>query len=457
MFTSIAVLLDSLSVIMAALLSWKLLSPDNAQFSLYVALTAAAVLIYVWVSSLTRVYQSYRAISDFDWLAKVSLSWLVSTVVVLSILWAFKLSEDFSRLWLASWVFIGLLLTIVWRSLAYQLLIRLRARGYDQKRILVVGAGKLGKRLISTVKQNRASGFEIQALFDDNPLIWHDDVDGVPILPLQQLTEWLSSHSVDEVWFALPLRAEERLHQILYELQNTTVNLRYVPNLSSLRLLNHAPREVLGFSMLDLSVSPMSELGNRAVKWLEDKILATLILLLISPLMLLIALVIKLTSVGPVFYKQKRHGWNGQIFEIYKFRSMVVHSEPEGSLTQAKQGDARITTFGRLLRRTSLDELPQFLNVIKGDMSIVGPRPHALVHNDHYGKLIEGYMRRHKMKPGITGWAQVHGFRGETDTIDKMQNRVEHDLWYIEHWSLWLDLKIILLTLINGFINKNAR
>lgn len=457
MFTPIAVFLDGLSVVIAALLSWVLLWPENAQFSLYLSLTASAVLIYVWVSSLTNVYQSYRAISDLDWLAKVSVSWLVSMVVVLSLLWAFKLSEDFSRLWLTSWVLIGLSLTVLWRSFAYQLLIRLRARGYDQKRVVVVGAGKLGKRLVTTVKENKSSGFEIEALFDDNPMIWNSEIDDIAILPLQQLTEWLSSHSVDEVWFALPLRAEERLYQIVCELQNTTLNLRYVPNLSSLRLLNHAPREVLGFSMLDLSVSPMSELGNRAVKWIEDKLLATLILLLISPLMLVITLVIKLTSVGPVFYKQKRHGWNGQIFEIYKFRSMVVHSEPEGSVTQAKKGDSRITPFGRFLRRTSLDELPQFLNVIKGDMSIVGPRPHALVHNDYYRELIEGYMRRHKMKPGITGWAQVHGFRGETDTIDKMQNRVEHDLWYIEHWSLWLDIKIIMMTLFKGFVHKNAQ
>lgn len=457
MFTSIAVLLDGLSLMLASFLAWQVIMPENAQLTAYVSLTAMAVLSYIWVSSLTGVYQSYRAISDLEWFAKVSIAWLVSSVFLLTFLWAFKASEDFSRLWLASWFLFGWLLTLIWRGLAYQLLIRLRAKGYDQKRVVIVGAGHLGQRLTSALKEHKTAGFEVLAVFDDNEHLWSSQISGVTVLPLEQLISWISSHTVDEIWFALPLRAEARLHQLLQSLQNTTVNLRYVPNLSSLRLLNHAPREVLGFSILDLSVSPMSELGNRMIKWLEDKLLASVILLLISPLMLLIALGIKLTSAGPIFYKQKRHGWNGQVFEIYKFRSMVVHSEPNGSLTQAKRGDARITPFGHLLRRTSLDELPQFFNVIKGDMSIVGPRPHALVHNDHYGELIEGYMRRHKMKPGITGWAQVHGFRGETDTIDKMQNRVEHDLWYIEHWSLWLDLKIILLTLINGFINKNAR
>ena len=197
-------------------------------------------------------------------------------------------------------------------------------------------------------------------------------------------------------------------------------------------------------------------MSARIAKRLEDVVIGGLIFLMILPLCALIALAIKLTSPGPVLFKQYRTGINGRNFKVYKFRSMVVHAESKGQVTQATKRDARVTRIGAFLRRTSLDELPQFFNVLQGRMSIVGPRPHALAHNEYYKDLVESYMQRHKVKPGITGWAQVNGLRGETDTVEKMQARVEHDLWYIDNWSLWLDLKIILLTVFKGFMNPNA-
>lgn len=184
--------------------------------------------------------------------------------------------------------------------------------------------------------------------------------------------------------------------------------------------------------------------------------IGSIISLLVLPVCLAIALVIKITSPGPVLFKQYRTGVNGKQFKVYKFRSMRIHEEENGQVTQATKGDSRITPIGAFLRRTSLDELPQFYNVLQGRMSIVGPRPHALAHNEYYKELVESYMRRHKVKPGITGWAQVNGLRGETDTLEKMEKRVEYDLWYIDNWSLWLDLRIIFLTIFKGFINKNA-
>jgi putative colanic acid biosynthesis UDP-glucose lipid carrier transferase len=192
------------------------------------------------------------------------------------------------------------------------------------------------------------------------------------------------------------------------------------------------------------------------LKRLEDILLGGLISLLIVPVCLVIALAITLTSPGPVLFKQYRTGINGKRFKVYKFRSMVMHQEADDQVTQAQKGDARITRVGAFLRSTSLDELPQFFNVLQGRMSIVGPRPHALAHNEYYKELVESYMQRHKVKPGITGWAQVNGYRGETDTLDKMQKRVEHDLWYIDNWSLGLDLKIIAQTIFKGFRNANA-
>jgi putative colanic acid biosynthesis UDP-glucose lipid carrier transferase len=219
-------------------------------------------------------------------------------------------------------------------------------------------------------------------------------------------------------------------------------------------LLNSGQTSVLGLPALDISVSPMVGF-NVIVKWFEDKCLSVAIILLISPVLLIIAAAIKLTSKGPVIFKQKRHGWNGKIITIFKFRTMYYSTESDG-VKQATIADTRVTPLGAFLRRTSLDELPQFFNVLFGDMSIVGPRPHAVEHNQEYMQRIDSYMLRHKVKPGVTGWAQVNGLRGETDTVDKMIARVDHDLYYIENWSLWFDLSIIAKTIVTGFINKNA-
>ena len=230
--------------------------------------------------------------------------------------------------------------------------------------------------------------------------------------------------------------------------------VRFIPEWGDIRLLNHRVSYIAGLYSLDLSCSPIDG-PARVVKRLEDVLIGGVISLMILPVCLLIAVTIKFTSPGPVLFKQYRMGINGRLFKVYKFRSMVVHQEQDG-VTQATRNDARVTKVGAFLRKTSLDELPQFFNVLQGRMSIVGPRPHALAHNEYYKELVESYMQRHKVKPGITGWAQVSGYRGETDTLNKMQKRVEYDLWYIDNWSLWLDLKIIVLTLWKGFINKNA-
>ena len=195
---------------------------------------------------------------------------------------------------------------------------------------------------------------------------------------------------------------------------------------------------------------------KRWLKTVEDVLLAWIFLMIASPLMLLIALLIKLSSQGPVFFKQERQGMNGKKFMVYKFRSMIIHEEECGAVSQAKKNDHRVTAIGRILRRTSLDELPQLFNVLKGDMTIVGPRPHAIAHNEYYKNLVPSYEERFRVKPGITGWAQINGFRGETDTLEKMERRIEYDVYYIEHWTLLFDLKIIALTLWRGFFHRNA-
>jgi putative colanic acid biosynthesis UDP-glucose lipid carrier transferase len=206
---------------------------------------------------------------------------------------------------------------------------------------------------------------------------------------------------------------------------------------------------------LHLTADPLVGL-NRWIKGIEDRGLACLILILISPLLAFLAIGVKLSSPGPVIFRQRRHGWDGRPIKVYKFRTMVQHEEPPGCVTPARPDDGRVTRFGAFLRRTSLDELPQFVNVIQGRMSIVGPRPHALAHSRQYQHLVESYMLRHRVKPGITGWAQVNGWRGPTDTLLKIKKRVEHDLYYIENWSLLFDLEIIALTVVKGFTHPNA-
>jgi Undecaprenyl-phosphate glucose phosphotransferase len=232
--------------------------------------------------------------------------------------------------------------------------------------------------------------------------------------------------------------------------------VRLVPDYLGLQLLAKDISEVAGITVMNFSSSQLSSRFNRFIKELMDRVIASFILLMISPLMMLIALGVKLSSPGPILFKQLRHGVNNKPIWIYKFRTMKIHEEHPGKVIQAKRDDERVTAFGAFLRRTSLDELPQFINVLQGRMSIVGPRPHAVEHNEFYKNQMDFYTQRHMVKPGITGWAQISGWRGETDCLEKMQKRVEHDLYYIEHWSPWLDLKIIMLTALRMFTDKNA-
>jgi putative colanic acid biosynthesis UDP-glucose lipid carrier transferase len=247
---------------------------------------------------------------------------------------------------------------------------------------------------------------------------------------------------------------QSKINWLVQELSDTTASVYIIPDIFMFHLLHARSESLDGLPSISIFDTPMDG-ASHIVKRIEDIVLSSIILAMISLPMLAIAIGIKITSPGPIFFKQKRYGMDGKPIEVWKFRSMKV-MENGAKVTQATKNDSRITPFGAFLRRTSLDELPQFINVLRGEMSIVGPRPHAVAHNEQYRKLVQGYMLRHKMKPGITGWAQVNGWRGETDTLDKMQKRVEFDLDYIHHWSFWWDVKIIFLTLFKGFINKNA-
>jgi putative colanic acid biosynthesis UDP-glucose lipid carrier transferase len=405
--------------------------------------------------NLLGFYEPTRGRSIFSIVRQVILAWLLITLILTVIAFFSKTGAHFSREWFFEWMFLGGAISLLLRLLMVIVLRIFRRVGYNTRTIVIIGSGELGQKVYRRLCKGRGTGYRVTCFLDRSGRAKQGSIDGIEVQPIpDNLGEWIVEQGIDEVWIALPLRALSVMKTLLHQLRFSTANIKVVPDIFELDLLNHSVFEVAGMPVINLRATPMEGL-NILIKSIEDKILSVLILLLISPLLLAIAIGIKITSAGPVFYKQKRYGFDGRVINVYKFRSMFVHQDAS-VIQQASQGDPRITPLGRFLRKTSLDELPQFINVLQGRMSIVGPRPHAISHNEHYKSLVKQYMQRHMVKPGITGWAQINGFRGETDTLEKMQKRVEYDLYYIEHWSLGFDLKIIFLTIFKGFISKNA-
>lgn len=438
-------LLDFFIVLAAGLLAhyYRFGSLDMA--GRYNNATVLTGIVVVFCLGMGGVYGSQRGYAFLRQFSVLLAGWFAAAGIMLSLTFFLKVSENYSRIWFSTMLIAGGGLSLLLRVVVFLLLRRLRSSGMNLKTVLLVDSGGSSASQLSSGRSLDEYGFKVVHSLPFN-------MDEQWLEALVAKVEELRAH---EVWLCLPLSEGGGVRSIMYALRHHTVAVRFIPEWDDIPLLNHKVSRIAGFYSLDLSCSPMDG-PPRLLKRLEDLVLGLLISVLIAPICLLIAIAIKLTSTGPVLFKQYRTGINGKNFKVYKFRSMIVHHEGSGNVTQATKNDMRITRVGAFLRRTSLDELPQFFNVLQGRMSIVGPRPHALSHNEYYKDLVESYMQRHKVKPGITGWAQVSGYRGETDTLEKMQKRVEYDLWYIDNWSLWLDLKIIFMTVFKGFINKNA-
>ncbi|MCE8014978.1 undecaprenyl-phosphate glucose phosphotransferase [Halomonas sp. MCCC 1A17488] len=419
-------------------------TPDHDRYWLAMAVMGLLVIV---LNMAQGGYSRWRITRITTLLMRLLFVWMVVAAVVTSLIYFAHTAERYSRLWVGMTLlfsFIG----CAGLRVAVQLLLRhVRRRGGARRSVFLVGPGP---QLVSVAQGMRASPAEGYSIAGIERMSCMPDE-----IYLERLVKRVVDSGAREVWICVPLEMGGVVRSIFFALRNHTAEVRFIPDFPDMQLLNHRMSEVAGHLAVDLSVTPIDGV-SRVVKRLEDILLGTLFSLIALPAVVVIAVLIKLTSRGPVLFKQYRTGVNGKRFKVYKFRSMRVHQEPNGQVTQATKGDSRLTPIGAFLRRTSLDELPQFYNVLQGRMSIVGPRPHALAHNEHYKELVESYMRRHKVKPGITGWAQVNGLRGETDTLEKMQRRVECDLWYIDNWSLWLDLRIIWLTIFKGFINPNA-
>ncbi len=422
----------------------------------YFLFALLAVICFSFAGSTFDIYRSLRGtkLSQIIW--PVSVSWGISVFTLLLLAYFLKSSSEYSRLVIGVWFFVTPFILVVWRLTVRNVLSYFRAKGYNTRLVAIVGAGDMGDRIGRVIKEAPSYGLNLKGYFDDRK----KDDDRIvkdlnaPMLGgFDDLIRRAKNNEFDLVYIALALKGEERIAKLITELSDTTVSVHLVPDFFTFNLLHSRWVNLGSIPTISVHESPFNGVDGW-LKRAEDIVLSSLILVLIVIPMLIIAIGVKFSSPGPVLFKQCRYGVDGRSIKVWKFRSMIVCDND--TVVQAKKGDVRITPFGAFLRSTSLDELPQFFNVLTGEMSIVGPRPHAVAHNEEYRKLILGYMLRHKVKPGVTGWAQVNGWRGETDTLEKMEKRVEHDLTYIRNWSLWWDLKIVFRTVFTGFIGKNV-
>lgn len=401
------------------------------------------------------LYSSWRGRSMLSMFGHLASSWAV--VLLIGLFFSFLIHHvgSLSRLWLFYWYGTGIIALIFSRSVVYSILSFMRRKGLNSKRVVIVGYGPIGQEMHRRADEQSWFGYDVKAVYPGSETPKSKLSSAVErIDSLQGIQDFVARNHIHEIWITLPMSASAELQSLQYLLRNALVDIRWIPDTMSMQILSHKMIHFLGLPAVELN-QPVSGGVHGIAKDLFDKLFAMTALILLAPLFLVLAILIKLSSPGPVFFKQPRLGLNGKSFNVYKFRSMKMHEE-HGTVTQATQDDPRVTKIGRFIRRTSLDELPQFINVLRGEMSVVGPRPHALQHNEMYKDKLEMYMLRHRVKPGITGWAQIHGYRGETDTVDKMAKRVEFDLHYIQNWTLWMDIKIILWTAFKGWTGNNA-
>jgi putative colanic acid biosynthesis UDP-glucose lipid carrier transferase len=350
-------------------------------------------------------------------------------------------------LWLWHWLLLAL-------PLMWVLHVAARGAGLSPARVLVIGHAGASQTLYQRHRLAGAGPYHITALCLTDGAMAPATAGIEHIARSSQVPAYVGSHAIDQIWIVLPLSDAAAIARLQHLLRNTMVHIRWLQDLRDLQVLNINGTTLYDFPVLDLNCMKTSAAGQLQ-KYLFDKAFALLALLMLAPLLLLIGVAIKCDSRGPALFVQPRIGLNGRKFTLYKFRSMHRHNDSP-TLQQAERDDPRVTRLGRWLRRTSLDELPQFFNVLLGDMSVVGPRPHAVSHTELYCRQLDVYMVRHRAKPGITGWAQINGARGETDTLDKMIRRVQLDLYYLQHWSLWLDLRIVLWTACKGWTGNNV-
>ena len=384
--------------------------------------------------------------------SEVLAGWMLVIALLLTLGWATHTLGSFDERVAVTWAAIAPVALFAGHMLMPILLPKMLAAEGLERVAVIAGAGGLGRTLAERIESTQFLGVKVAGFFDDEP---HAEGVARPLLgSLDDLADYAKKNRVDLIYVTLPMASQRRILSLCDELRDTTASVYLTPDIFLFDLIQARADAIGGIPVLALCETPFQGL-NGVLKRASDIVLGTLILVLIAPLLLAVAIGVKLSSAGPILFRQRRYGLDGREIVVYKFRSMTV-AEDGAVVKQATKNDTRVTPFGAFIRRTSLDELPQFINVLQGRMSIVGPRPHAVAHNEQYRRLIKSYMIRHKVRPGITGWAQVNGLRGETETVDKMKARIEYDLDYLRHWSLKLDLAIIWKTIFVVFRKQNA-
>jgi Undecaprenyl-phosphate glucose phosphotransferase len=395
-------------------------------------------------------YSLASLLNPFRHLARLVGTWLVVFCVAALILFALKNGADVSRAWFSTWAASGLMLFIAGRFLFAAVMRYLNQNGAFNRRAVLVGGGPQAENVIATLENSYDTGVSLVGIFDDrNDDRSPDETRGMKKLgTIPDLIDFVRSTRVDTLIITLPVTAEDRLMKILSQLWILPVDIRLSAAGQKLRYRPRAYSYIGNLALLDLFDRPLGDWGP-LLKSIEDKVIAVLALILLSPLFAAVAMAVRFDSKGPVFFRQKRYGFNNELIEVYKFRSMYADKADADARKLVSKGDPRVTKVGQFIRKTSLDELPQLFNVLRGELSLVGPRPHATqasAAGSLYESVVDGYFARHKVKPGMTGWAQINGWRGETDTEAKIERRVEHDLYYIENWSLTFDLYILART-----------
>ncbi|MCE9524694.1 MAG: undecaprenyl-phosphate glucose phosphotransferase [Planctomycetales bacterium] len=452
--SSLLRLADAASVAGGLLLALQFLGVKGSGYALH---GAVAVIVHYLVAEFSGMYRSWRGASPERQIFGSLLGWSGSFAILAAIGFATGRLAEFPRSLLALWLVFTPLLAVASHTLLRQVCRALWSRGINTRRFAIVGMNELGFQLARNIEESPELGLKLAGFYDDRP------EDRNPSLPaglktrvggIDDLVADSKAGFVSRIYITFPMRAEDRIRGVLAKLADSTASVYIVPDFFVFQLLHSRWTDIGGLPAVSVFENPLYGVDG-VVKRLFDLVVGGLTLATVSVPMLLIALAIKLTSRGPIFFRQLRYGLDGKEILVWKFRSMRVLENGE-KVTQATQGDPRITRLGVILRKTSLDELPQLFNVLEGSMSLVGPRPHATAHNEQYRALIDGYMLRHKIKPGITGLAQVRGFRGETDTLDKMQKRVESDHEYIREWSIWMDATILFRTIFVVLKRENA-
>jgi len=448
-------LLDAAAILCATLFATRY--TDNEHLENLAVIGATTIMVHMVAIEVSGLYRSWRGSRLSLELWCVLLNWIYTAPAVLGIGLFTQFNAEFSYQTKVVWLIVTPLVMASGRVVLRLALKSLRKRGFNTRRFAICGVNQLGMQLAQNIQASPELGLELAGFFDDRPACRNNDIDQ-SVCPragtLNKLVGMARSGEVDMVFITFPMRAEKRIQDYLSKLGDTTASVYIVPDFFVFQMLHARWNQINGLPIVSVFETPICGIDG-VLKRGFDLVVASLVLILMALPMAVIALLVKRSSPGPVFFRQKRYGLQGEEINVWKFRSMSACDNGK-VVKQATKDDDRITPIGRILRRTSLDELPQLLNVLDGSMSLVGPRPHASAHNEQYRSLIDGYMLRHKVKPGITGLAQVNGWRGETETLEKMEMRVEFDHRYIREWTLWMDIKILFQTAFVVLKQENA-